>query len=130
MRRDAPVTSIDHATPTSYEQKPSSPTWSNFNSVIHDETLLWNVGIVAPLYRRRPTEYLVLFTILKHTQKLNVLAVGEGKRPIITLHGDLYDRAVKIDNYKKHWIIRLGSLHTEMAALKCLGKYTDGRFGH
>lgn len=58
--------------------------------------------------------------------KISVLAVGEGKRAIITLDGDLYGRAVKIPDYKSRWIIRLGSLHTVIAALKCLGKYVEG----
>lgn len=52
--------------------------------------------------------------------------MGEGFRPIITLDGDLYDHAVKLKDYKKHWCIRLGALHTTMAALKCLGKYIEG----
>jgi len=103
-----------------------SPTWSTFNSLIHDKTPVWNVGIVAPLYRRSPTEWPVLLTILKHAQKLNCITVGEGQRPIITLDGDLYDRAVKLKDYKENWCIRLGGLHITMAALKCLGKYIEG----
>ncbi len=91
-----------------------------------EETPIWNVGIVAPLYRRSPTEWPVLLTILKHAQKINCITAGEGCRPIITLDGDLYDRAVKLKDYKEHWCIRLGALHMTMAALKCLGKYVEG----
>ncbi|KAG1651103.1 hypothetical protein GQR58_027472 [Nymphon striatum] len=40
-------------------------------------------------------------------------------------YGDLYDRAVKIKDYKEKWCIRLGALHITMAALKCLGKYIE-----
>lgn len=58
--------------------------------------------------------------------KISVAAVGENQRAIITLDGDLYGRAVKISNYKERWIIRLGALHTVIAALKCLGKYVEG----
>lgn len=54
------------------------------------------------------------------------MTVGENIRPIITLDGDLYDRAVKMKNYKSHWCIRLGGFHMTMAALKCLGKYAEG----
>lgn len=57
--------------------------------------------------------------------KIQVLTVGEGKRPVMTLDGDLYILAVGLKNYKDNWIIRLGSLHTVIAALKCLGKYID-----
>lgn len=64
--------------------------------------------------------------ILKKAMNISVAAVGQNKRAIITLDGDLYGRAVKIPNYKDHWIIRLGSLHTVIAALKCLGKYIEG----
>lgn len=64
--------------------------------------------------------------ILKKAMKISVLAVEKDKRAIITLDGDLYGRAVKIRNYKSQYIIRLGSLHTVIAALKCLGKYIEG----
>lgn len=103
-----------------------SPTWATFNSLLTHQTPKWNVGIAAPLYRRSPTEWPVLLTILKQAQQINTSCVGEGHRPIITLDGDLYDRAVKLKDYKTHWCIRLGALHTTMAALKCLGKYTEG----
>ena len=68
----------------------------------------------------------MLFTILKQAQRINCLTVGEGVRPVITLDGDLYDRAVKLKDYKSDWCIRLGALHITMAALKCLGKYIEG----
>lgn len=51
--------------------------------------------------------------------------MDQAKRAIITLDGDLYKNAVKVPNYKDKWIIRLGSLHTIIAALKCLGKYIE-----
>ncbi|KAG1676991.1 hypothetical protein GQR58_014037 [Nymphon striatum] len=100
-----------------------TPTWSTFNSLIGEPQPIWNVGIAAPLYRRSPTEWPVLLTILMQAQHINCITVGEGSRPIVTLDGDLYDRAVKIKDYKEKWCIRLGALHITMAAaLKCLGK--------
>lgn len=89
-------------------------------------TVLSNVAIVAPLYRRSPTETPVLIDILKRAMGISVLMVGPKTRTIITLDGDLYNNAVKVPKYKEKWIIRLGSLHTIIAALKCLGKYIDG----
>jgi len=68
----------------------------------------------------------MLLTILQHAQKINCITVDEGQRPIITLDGDLYDRTVKLKNYKENWCIRLGGLHITMAALKSLGKYVEG----
>lgn len=61
-----------------------------------------------------------------HAQKINCMTVGDGCRPVITLDGDLYHRAVRLKDYKLQWCIRLGSLHTTIAALKCLGKYVEG----
>ena len=104
----------------------NSPNWSTFNSLIHDKTPVWNVGIVAPLYTRSPTEWPVLLTVLKYAQKLNFINVGKWQRPIITLDGDLYDCAVKLKDYNENWCIRFGGLHITMAALKCLGKYIEG----
>lgn len=101
--------------------------WSTFHSTISEPPdALSNVAIVAPLYRKSPTNVAVLMDILKRAANINVLTVGPGKRTIITFDGDLYDRAVKILNYKDNWIIRLGSLHVIIAALKCLGKYIEG----
>lgn len=88
--------------------------------------VLSNVAIVAPLYRRSPTEVPVLMDILKRAMNISVLTVGPGRKTIVTFDGDLYKNAVKIPNYKDKWIIRLGSLHTIIAALKCLGKYIEG----
>ncbi|KAG1676988.1 Transient receptor potential-gamma protein [Nymphon striatum] len=70
-----------------------TPTWSTFNSLIGEPQPIWNVGIAAPLYRRSPTEWPVLLTILMQAQHINCITVGEGSRPIVTLDGDLYDRA-------------------------------------
>ncbi|KAG1714776.1 Deoxyhypusine synthase [Nymphon striatum] len=78
-----------------------TPTWSTFNSLIGEPQPIWNVGIAAPLYRRSPTEWPVLLTILMQAQNINCITVGEGSRPIVTLNGDLYDRAVKIKDYKE-----------------------------
>ncbi|KAG1662216.1 hypothetical protein GQR58_021026 [Nymphon striatum] len=95
------------------------------NSLIGEPQPIWNVGIAAPLHRRSPTEWPVLLTILMQAQNINCITVGEGSRPIVTLDGDLYDRAVKIKDYKEKRCIRLGALHITMAALKCLGKYIE-----
>ncbi|KAJ8896293.1 hypothetical protein PR048_001637 [Dryococelus australis] len=81
---------------------------------------------VAPLYDRSPTDLPVLQTILSHTQKTNSQLIGEGKTPIIALDGELFSRAVEMENYKDIAIFRLGSLHIIMASLKCLGKYIEG----
>ncbi|KAG1655742.1 hypothetical protein GQR58_024329 [Nymphon striatum] len=78
-----------------------TPIWSTFNSLIGEPQPIWNVGIAAPSYRRSPTEWPVLLTILMQAQHINCITVGEGSRPIVTLDGDLYDRAVKIKDYKE-----------------------------
>ena len=122
----SPSTSQAGADSTPETKSNVSPTWATFNSLIPPKPPKCNVGIVAPLYRRSPTEWPVLLTILKQTQTTNTSCVGDGHRPIITLDGDLYDRAVKLKDYKTNWCIRLGALHTTMAALKCLGKYIEG----
>lgn len=101
--------------------------WSAFHSKLSTSPpVLSNVGIVAPLYRRSPTQVPVLIDLLKRAMNITVITIGPGIRTCITLDGDLYKNAVKIPNYKDKWIIRLGSLHTIIAALKCLGKYIEG----
>lgn len=118
---------ITNMLPSHSQKSYKSLSWSAFHSLQSDRNeSLSNVAIVAPLYRRSPTEVPILMDILKRAANISALTVGEDKRTIITLDGDLYGRAVKIANYKSQWIIRLGSLHTVIAALKCLGKYIEG----
>ncbi len=50
-----------------------APTWSTFNSLTGDPLPIWNVGIAAPLYRRSPTEWPVLLTILMQAQRINCI---------------------------------------------------------
>ena len=52
--------------------------------------------------------------------------VGEEKRTIVTLDGDLYDHAVKLKDYKRSGVSDKGGLHITIAALKCLGKDIEG----
>ena len=111
---------------TKGKNRQQCPIWSTYNSLITKETPIWNVGICAPLYRRSPTDWPVLLTILMQAQQINCMAVGDGCRPVITLDGDLYHRAVRLKDYKSQWCIRLGCLHIVIAALKCLGKYVEG----
>lgn len=82
------------------QKKTQCPTWSTFNSIITEKAPVWNIGICAPLCRRSPTEWPVLLSILTQAQKINFMTVGDGCRPIITLDGDLYNRAVKVNDYK------------------------------
>ena len=100
-----------------------NPAWSTFNSLTGDPLPIWNVGIAAP---HSPTEWPVLLTILLQAQHINCTTAGDGSKPIVTLDGDLYDRAVKLKDYKENWYIKLGALLITMAALKCLGKYIGG----
>ena len=59
-------------------------------------------------------------------QHINCITVGDESKPIVTLGGDLYDRAVKLKDYTDYWCIKPGVLHITMAYLKCLGKYIEG----
>ena len=70
------------------------------NSLTGDPLSIWNVGMAAPLDRRTPTEWHVLLTILMQAQHINCITVGDGSKPIVTLDGELYDRAVKLKDYK------------------------------
>ena len=103
-----------------------APTWSTFSSLTGEPLPIWNVWIAAPLYRRSPTEWHVLLTILMQAHHINCITVGDGSKPIVNLDGDLYDRAVKLKDYKDNLCIKLGALHITVAALKCLGKYIEG----
>lgn len=86
-----------------------APTWSTFNSLTSYPLPVCNIGIAASFYRP---------FCCRHN--MSTASPSE-------MNGDLYDRAVKLKNYKEKWCIKLGALHITMAALKCLGKYIEGR---
>lgn len=83
---------------------------------------------MAPLLRRLPTEYGVLYTVLSLAQGISAVVIGPHHKTVITLELDLYERALKIQSSttNSNWYLRPGELHICIASLHAVGKYTEG----
>jgi hypothetical protein len=70
-------------------------------------------------------EWQTLITVLKQTQQINCMVLGPDRKTVITLDMALYERAKQLemsrDDCKGKWVLRLGEMHTVMAALRAAG---------
>ena len=105
------------------------PTWAAFNSLLVKERPLTNVGAL-PLVPAPAHEWSTLLTVLKQAQHINTMIVGPERKTVITLDMQLYEKAMRLQMYRddcrEKWILRLGELHTVMAALRTVGAAIDG----
>ena len=111
------------------EDKSHISTWTAFNSFMAKKPQETNHGAIAPPLRSSPTSPQALYTAICLAQKINACVMGTGRKTVITLDLDLYERAVKIratTGNKETWILQLGELHIMFALLKALGKYIEG----
>ena len=85
------------------------------------------VAIIAPLFRRPPTDYKTLYTALCLAQDISAYVVGPGHKTVITLDLDLYERALRLQSATENtnWILRVGELHACFASLHAIAKYVE-----
>jgi hypothetical protein len=108
------------------------PTWAATKSLLLSHTspkhVVTNSEVISPLLKTSPTDYTTLHTILMLTQGISAYVVGPGRKTLITLDLDLYNRALQIQQTvcNTNWILRAGVLHIVFAALHALGKTIDG----
>ena len=64
-------------------------------------------------------------TVLKQAQNITTVVLGESHKTVITFDLHLYENAFKLQQHTArvldHLVLRLGELHTVMAALRVLG---------
>ena len=82
---------------------------------------------MPPLFRRSPTDYGTLYTVLCLAQDMNVLVVGKERKTVIVLDLDLFNRAIKLRQSERNtnWILMMGTFHILFAALHALGKTVE-----
>jgi hypothetical protein len=108
------------------------PTWAATNSLLLKDKGLqvkkMNTGVMPPLLLRSPTGLPTLYTALKFTEHVSAYVMGPGKKTVITLDMDLYERAMKIKSALgiKNWLLMPGTLHYCFASLHALGKNIEG----
>ena len=127
----------DPFTPQTSSPKPAKadvmPTWAATNSLLLQSLQgevppkLTQSAIVAPLFRRPPTDFAALYTVLCQAQGISAFVVGPDRKTIITLDLDLYERALKLQSStgNTNWILRVGELHACFASLHAIAKYIE-----
>ncbi len=100
------------------------PTWAAYNSLLSSQKPLTEVSAL-PLIAAPAHEWQTLITVLKQTQQINCMVMGPDRKTVITLDMALYERAKQLemtrDDCKGKWVLRLGEMHTVMAALRAAG---------
>ena len=100
------------------------PTWAAYNSVVSLKTLPKTKVVVFPLVPAPAHEWSTLLTVLKQTQHINTIVLGPNRKTVITLDVQLYEKAKQLEmscNESNSWILRIGEMHTVMAALRTAG---------
>ena len=78
-----------------------------------------------PLLAAPANEWSTMLTVLKQAQNITTVVLGESHKTVITFDLHLYEKAFKLQQHTArvldHLVLRLGELHTVMAALRALG---------
>ena len=127
-------TSIPQTSSPKLEKTDVMPTWAATNSLLMQSLQgevrpkLTQSSIVAPLFRRPPTDFAALYTVLCQAQGISAFVVGSDHKTVITLDLDLYERALKLQSStsNSNWILRVGELHACFASLHAIAKYLEG----
>ena len=126
-----PVASLVHEPkqpPGSRIKHHDIPTWTAYNSLLSSSKPLTEVTAL-PLVAAPAHEWQTLITVLKQTQQINSMVLGPDRKTVITLDMALYERAKQLemtrDDCKGKWVLRLGEMHTVMAALRAAGNAVE-----
>ena len=64
-------------------------------------------------------------------QNINAIVVGPGRKTVITLDMQLYEKAKQLEmakpECKNQWVLHIGEMHTVMAALRAVGSSIEDR---
>ena len=105
------------------------PTWSAFNSCLSDTKPKTKYGPLPLLYAPAH-EWSTLITVLKQAQHISCHTTGVNSKAVVTLDMQLYEKAKKLqlhrEDCKDKWVLRVGELHTVMAALRTIGTAIEG----
>ena len=100
------------------------PTWTAYNSLLTSTKPLTDVNAL-PLILAPAHEWQTLITVLKQTQQIKCMVMGYNRKTTITLDVALFERAKQFemsrDDFKDKQVLRLGEMHTAMAALRAAG---------
>ena len=117
LASDSPISSQSHI-----------PTWAAYHSLLSKSQPITRV-CVLPLLQAPASEWSTLLTVLKQAQNINTSVIGPNRKTVITLDMQLYEKAKQLEMAREDcrgkWILRVGELHTVMAALRTAGSFID-----
>ena len=119
---------VDNIMTSGGDTNSSNISWSAFHAKNQDSEKQVDISVLLPLFREGSKSA----TMIRHSMKVVKQAVDHvnpDQTPVIALDQPLYAIAKQIqwnwsDIYgEKQFVIMMGALHIEMAALKTLGMY-------
>lgn len=117
--------SVAQSLARSRSENPMIPTWAAYNSKVSSSTLPLTTVAMMPLLAAPANEWSTMLTVLKQAQNITTVVLGESHKTVITFDLHLYEKAFKLQQHTArvldHLVLRLGELHTVMAALRALG---------
>ena len=123
--QDDLVWSVTQSLARSRSENPMIPTWPAYNSKISSSTLPLTTVAMMPLLAAPAHGWSTMMTVLKQAQNITTVVLRESHKAVITFDLQLYEKAVKLQLLTApaldHFVLRLGELHTVMAALRVLG---------
>jgi len=85
-----------------------------------------DLAFSLPIINAPAHEWTTLVTSLDQLCKLNELVCGSDRKLTVTFDMDLYKRVLKLpyldSRYADSWVVCPEAFHTELCALRCLGK--------
>ena len=119
------ASSVAQSLARSHSENPMIPTWAAYNSKISSSTLPLTTVAMMPLLAAPAHEWSTMLTVLKQAQNITTVVLGESHKTVITFDLQPYEKAVKLQLHTApvldHLVLRLGELHTVIAALRALG---------
>ena len=123
--QDDLVWSVTQSLARSRSENPMIPTWPAYNSKISSSMLPLTTVAMMPLLAAPAHGWSTMMTVLKQAQNITTVVLRESHKAVITFDLQLYEKTVKLQLLTApaldHFVLRLGELHTVMAALRVLG---------
>ena len=117
--------SVAQSLARSRSENPMIPKWAAYNSKVSSSTLPLTTVAMMPLLAAPANEWSTMLTVLKQAQNITTVVLGESHKTVITFDLRLYEKAFKLQQHTArvldHLVLRLGELHTVIAALRALG---------
>ena len=107
------------------------PPWNAFHSVLTNDTATPKETNILhfPLIPGPAFSYSAIYTALKLSQSISTWTCPTVNKTVISLDLDLFERAYLLvqsrDDLRNKFVLRLGEMHIEFAALRAIGRFIE-----